>query len=351
MRRAIRCHLLFLSGAKMATIVSMTSVRFRRVCASAAAAAFLLPVSVMGASSSSAPSATVRVGGVQISAEQNVPVMGDFTFGPSRFTLSMAPGEERTVDVQVMSRAGRDYTYVFEAEDFAAGADAKGATTLFGPLAGPYPARTWVKAAVPSVVLAHGQRAFVPVTIRVPKDAEPGDHYAALLLKRTLRREEMTDKGFDIVSRVGILFLVSVEGDVVKDAAIESLTTRSGWYWSLPAWFDLAVENKGTVYAAPMGTIRISNILGFTVDELPVKDLVVLRESRRSFPFQWQPTFALGRYTAETNVMLFDQKTTPVSVSFWVVPAFPVLIGLLLIFTVSFFVQFFFSRFEVRKKA
>lgn len=331
--------------------MAMIRSRLSRAYASVALVALLLPPAALAASSSSvAPVAPVRIGGVQINTESNVPVVGEFTFGPSRFTLSLAPGEERTVEVQIVSRAGQEHTYVFETEDFAAGTDAKGSTTLFGPTAGPYPGRTWVKAAVPSIVLGHGQRAFVPVTVRVPANAEPGDHYAALLLKRTLSANETTNKGFDIVSRVGVLFLVSVKGPVTEDARLVSLTSRSPLYWFFPAFFELKAENKGTVYAAPTGTIEIRNILGLTIDEIPVKDWVVLRESSRVFPFEWRPNFALGRYTATTNLLLFGRETESVSVSFWMVPALPVLIGLLAVFLVSFLVQFFFSRFEVRKK-
>lgn len=294
--------------------------------------------------------AALQRAGVRINQETGVPLTNDFALGPGRTVLELAPGEERTVEMQVTSRTSGMHDYTFETEDFAADPTGGSATTLFGPQQGPFPASTWIHPAVPSLRLTHGEQAFVPVTVSVPKTAEPGDHYAALLLKRGLNPNEETSKGFSIVSRVGVLFLITVKGPVVQDAKLVSFASRAPLYWFYPAYLDLTAKNDGTVYAVPTGVIQIRNILGFEVDQIPVKDWFVLRGSSRTLSFDWRPRFALGYYTAAAKLTVFGKDAQMLQTSFWVIPALPVLIVLFAIFLVSFFVQFFFSRFEITRR-
>lgn len=297
-----------------------------------------------------AENAALVKAGVQVTVEPATPFTGDFGMGPGRQTLVVQPGQERTVEVQVTARTEGYHEYVFETEDFAAGVTPGQTTALFGSAAGPYPAREWIRPAVPSIRLAHGERAYIPVTIRVPADADPGDHYAALLLKRTLAPGETTERGFNVISRVGNLFLITIDGPQERNVSLTSLTVRKSLNWYLPVQMDLEARNTGTVYAAVQGTVNIRNILGFIIDEITVDDWFVLRNSSRSLAVDWKPSFALGRYTAVTDLQAFGAPLPPVETVFWVLPALPLLLVLLAIFVVSFLVQYFFSRFEIRKK-
>ncbi len=287
--------------------------------------------------------------GVRVNLQQGTPFAEDFVFGPGRFIINLAPGEEQTVEVEVTSRMRDMYEFVFENEDFAAGAGAE-STQLYGTATGPYSAKNWIHPAVPAFELAHGEHAYIPVTISIPPDADPGDHYGALLLKRGLKPRETSAPGVSVVSRVGIVFIISVKGPVEQNARLTSLTSRSKLYWDYPAYLQLTAKNDGTVFAAPSGTIQIRNILGLVVDEIPVQDWIVLRNSSRSFVTEWRPRFALGRYTASTNLSVYGEPGELLTVSFWMIPALPVLIAILAIFLVSFIVQVFFSRFEIKRK-
>ncbi len=338
----------------------MTAIRFGRVLGCVCLFAVLAgnvsaaPVSRSSASSAAATGTMDRAmlakAGVRINEEAGVAVMNDFALGPGRTAISLSPGEQQTVEVQVSSRTPGLHSYLFQEEDFSADPRGGDSTTLYGVEKGPFPASTWVHPAVPSLQLTHGEQAYVPVTISVPKNAEPGDHYAALLLKRALTPAEESTKGFSIISRVGILFLITVKGPVTQNASLTSLRSRAPIYWFYPAFLELTARNDGTVYATPTGVIQIHNILGFVVDEIPVNDWFILRNSSRTIVFDWRPRFALGRYTAVAKIQMYGTDTVALQTSFWVIPALPVLIVLFAIFLVSFLVQFFFSRFEIKKK-
>lgn len=287
---------------------------------------------------------------LQITAIPDIPVMNDFQLGPTRFELQMSPGEERTIEVMIVSRMGRNGSYQFELEDFGPSENESDQTKLYGDKVGPYSAKSWLTPQVTSVTLQHGDRIYVPVTVRVPLDADPGDHYAAILVRRDPTSEDKTGGGLSVISRVGSLFLITVKGDVVKKGELLSIATAKNLYFNLSVPFSLRAKNEGTIRLYPEGSIRIKNLLGVTVDEIPVQDWILLRNSTRSVQLNWEPRFALGRYTATTDVTFSDEPTTSYSVSFWVIPLLPVLGILIAIFIVSYLVQYFFSRFELKKK-
>jgi hypothetical protein len=67
----------------------------------------VLLVSITHADAATVPSSTLlRPASLRINVQSDTPVMRDFTLGPTRFILSMQPGEERMVDVELTSREG-----------------------------------------------------------------------------------------------------------------------------------------------------------------------------------------------------------------------------------------------------
>lgn len=301
--------------------------------------------SVLAQQSEEADAANLRV-----NLQNDTPVMGDFTVGPTRHVFALQPGEERSTEIQLTNRTGGEAIFHLSAEDFASNEEGEGSPRFFEPsLDGPYPARSWLIPEVNTVRLQHGERAFIRIKIVVPNDAEPGDHQTALIITR--EGDTRSEGGFQIVPRVASLFILSVAGDIVRDGDIEELWPRRYFNWFLPVYLHAKARNDGNVYMAPQGTVTIRNIFGIVVDELLIEDWIVLRNSTREFNLNWQPKFALGRYSVETNLSAFDgtpltQRTT----SFWVIPLLPVLLLLLLIFLVTLATQYFMERFEIRRK-
>lgn len=263
----------------------------------------------------------------------------------------MDPGETRTVEVQVTSREGEPRSYSIGIEDFAVTDDGTDNIQFYGNGTGPFSARSWITPAVVDFRLKHGERAFIPVTISIPKDASVGDHYSVVLFQRDPKLGEELKGGFNLVARIGALLLITVKGDIVKQGSMESFTVSRSLYWSIPARFAIVYKNTGTVHLTPSGHIEIANIFGIPVDDIGVKDWYVLRNSVRRRDIQWQPKFALGYYTATLHLTSAGQSDETIQTqTFWIIPALPVLLALLAIFFVSFLVQAFFSRFEIKKR-
>jgi hypothetical protein len=261
----------------------------------------------------------------------------------------MDPGEERTVEVGLMSREGETRMYALTTEDFSISDDGFDNVVFYGAGNGPFSAHSWLSPLVNVITLNHRERATIPVKVSVPKNASVGDHYAVVLFQRNPKGTE--GSGFQMVSRIGALFLITVKGDVIREGALQQFLTEDRIYWSLPTRFIVQYRNSGTVHIQPAAHIEIKNIFGITVDDIQLKDWYVLRNSTRRREIMWQPKFALGYYTATLSVKgVGNAADAQETVSFWVIPALPVLLALLAIFAVSFFVQVFFSRFELKRK-
>lgn len=314
----------------------------------------LLPFSSFAqgvAAPSSSSSASVHASQqIVINQQSGVEVRGDFQVGPTRFVLEMNPGEERSVELSVTSREGEPRSYDISVEDFAVSSEDNDNIQFYGKGDGPFSAKSWVTPVASSFTLRHGERATIPVRVSVPANAAVGDHYSVVLFERTIK--DTTKGGFNMVPRVGALLLITVKGDVIHQGTLQMFRSASFLYWALPARFRVQYKNSGTVHMVPTGHIEMKNIFGITVDDIPVRDWYVLRNSTRRREVLWQPHFALGRYSATLSLNADGQEvTTPLTVQFWVIPTLPVLLSLLAIFGVSFLVQMFFGRYELKKKS
>jgi hypothetical protein len=291
-----------------------------------------------------------RPSSLRINMQNDMPAVGDFTVGPARLLLEIPAGEERVVELQLTNREGQMAAFDLSTEDFDADPERQGTPTFYSSdMEGSFPARTWIEPELDRLELRHAERAFIRVTVRVPADAEPGDHQAAVIVTRDVESQPVS--GFTIVSRVAALFIITVPGDIVQEGYVDNLRPRHYINWFFPVNLELSARNQGTVHMIPTGSIQIRNIFGITVDDLLVNDWVILRNSSRVRDFDWRPLFALGYYRAVTDLTVFSNRPLqPVSTGFWVIPLLPVLILLFLIFLVSFLVQYFSARFEIRRK-
>lgn len=73
-----------------------------------------------------------------------------------------------------------------------------------------FSSRFWFKIEKPDFILESGEKRIVNFTISVPKDAEPGGHYATILFVPQLPSFYFKEKGPRVVPIIGVLFLVEV---------------------------------------------------------------------------------------------------------------------------------------------
>ena len=219
---------------------------------------------------------------------------------------------------------------------------------------------TWIKAPR-SVVLKPGEKQTIPYTIEIPKNAEPGGHFAAIFWSTTPPEKEGGGSQVTVGGRLGVLVLLTVNGGQVKGGGgLLEFTAKDKQriFTSLPVDFIYRFQNTSGNRIQTEGEIKIKNTLGLTSAVLPANKGHggVLPAGIRKFAITWtgeekneemqviavKPqtpseigeklgffgmakkewrNFAFGRYTAELSLKYGqDNKEAGASYSFFVIP-------------------------------
>lgn len=299
-----------------------------------------------------------------VSAYEIVNVNGqqknDFVLEPAKFEVSLDPGESTVKNLTVTNRMAETRKFKVEVEDFTGSKSGKRAVVLMGEERGPYSLKDYLKPELQEFSLKPNQKMVMPVEINIPDDAQPGGLYGSVLVSSVPTQKE-TDlagsgakSGAILISRLGALFFVRVNGDVFEKGSLKDFRTipsKRIFFQSPPKGFEILFQNKGSVYLDPYGIIKIKNVLGGVVDEVKVDPYFAMPDSLRYRQIKWNKRILLGRYEATALINRgYGNIVDEMSVSFWILPwklivsIFGIILLLILIG------GFFFSKFEIRKK-
>lgn len=290
----------------------------------------------------------------------NVQVTGDFVVGPGKVELQLNPGEERQVEMTVTNRMGEDRIFLISTEDFEGTRNINETVRLLGDEASPFTLKDNIIPERNSFILKHGERARLPVRVKVAKNEDPGGKYATVLVS-TISRDSTKPSadgatgGAAIIARIGTLFFVRIPGEVKQDSRLVDFEKADGnILWSSPdeIRFRILTENNGSVHVNPYGQIRISNFFNAEIIRLKVDPWFVLPDSLRSREYTWKNPRLMGRYevTAEVNRGyngIVDEK----KIVFYVIPLVPIIGVFILIVVLIFAVRWFFKSFEFKRKS
>lgn len=267
---------------------------------------------------------------------------GDFDIGPTSFIINAKAGDTVNRTIQVTSRDGKKSDYFIEVEDFEGSkSDPSQSHMLLGKNKGNYGAKDWVTPEFTTFSLSHGQRLFFNVQIKIPDNADSGEHYFAVLISRkpvtdTTNANNQDKPNIVITSRVGSLFLVNVEGNVIQKGSLDSFVAQSNIFTKAPAKMQVVFKNEGTVHLEAKGEVQIKNLFGSIVETIPVESFNILRDSVRSREISTSTNpnkLLIGRYTASIKLERgYDGIVDTRELSFWYFPwrEIAIVIGVLL---------------------
>ena len=194
------------------------------------------------------------------------------------------------------------------------------------------------------ILVPAGKTADIPFTIRVPVDAEPGGHYAGVLVGTVPLQNEGGTGEMGVGSLLSSLFLVRTTGAIIESGFIRDFAPVKKLVEGQEAIFALHFENTGNVHLRPEGEISITNMFGRTRGKIIIdKNNTfgnVLPNSKRKFIFEWTGEhnfFDIGRYKAVARLAYGEnlEKTAYYTTYFWVIPWIP-------FFSITGFLFFFF---------
>ena len=185
------------------------------------------------------------------------------TLTPIRFEISGDPGQTLVEQVTLTNELKTSETYYLSFENFEA--EGETGSPTFVPATDDL--GTWMNAP-DSVTLTPGESTNVPVTIAIPKDAEPGGHFAGVFWGTTPK----VDAGGQVAvsAKTGVLVLLSVSGNITENGGILEFATnnKQTFYTSLPVDFYYRFENGGSDRIKPTGSIFIKDTIGLTATKL-----------------------------------------------------------------------------------
>lgn len=275
---------------------------------------------------------------------------------PPSLEFSTQAGQTVTGKIKIFNDDKDFKTYFLSTANFVAG-DENG-QPKFDFAAPITDLASWIKTDAQQVDLQPGAVATVGVTIEVPKNADPGGHYAGIFVSTTPPGEG----NVKVVQKTGTLVILRVEGNVQESAVVKQFTTSDGKTVvnRLPVGLVLRVQNTGNVHFRPKGTITIRNMWGgvtSTIDINP-KEGAVLPNSIRHFDLVWTKNstdlkrgsvlseitsewnnFAFGGYTAELNATYgSSNQTLTGTLHLTVFPWLIILIIVLLLIAIIFLI-------------
>ncbi|RJQ44255.1 MAG: hypothetical protein C4534_06760 [Gaiellales bacterium] len=275
--------------------------------------------------------------------KRDEPVTGQLTISPTKTEVILEPGQSASREVTLVNRTGEDVDVTFSIVDFEGSLDPADSHVLVEDGDSAWGASNWLEPELDNIVLEHGETLKLDVRIIVPPGAEPGGHYAALLAES---KQEGGEGGVQISYRITSLFLITVPGDIDSRATLNDPETPLIASFG-PVNIGLVFNNLGNIHQSPSGVVRVTNVLGQEVAQLPVKEWVVLPESSRRTQVEWPGKWHLGPYKVDAQISYGeDGEVLYASRTIWFIPWEVILAGL----AASFVILFIIARITRRRR-
>ncbi len=244
---------------------------------------------------------------------------------PAMVSVSLNPGESRTVSVTLMNDEKTPVTIQPRMFAATAGSNEKG-FPAYTPATREDTLAQWITIGDSrDIIVKADEEKKVDLMISLPQDAAPGGHYAAIgwgVLSDSVTGGQVSIRG-QIMTNIAL----DIPGAVFEKGDIENFSTKDKrtTYDRLPIDFSIRISNAGNRHFKPTGNVLIADMFGRAVATLPVNDGIgggnVLPQSTREFTVTWKEGFAFGKYSATANLALGTAGSVSTTSGLWVLPA------------------------------
>lgn len=222
-----------------------------------------------------------------------------FAISPPSFDLSAVPGDIIPYTIKIENLTSNPLKLTASRHNFAAYGDEGQVEITDEPNS--YSIGTWLKFSRNDITIPPKETAEFSFEITIPKNAEPGSHYGAIVFS-TDAKAKAQGSGAILSQQIGSLILIRLPGDVYENAAVLSFEPAQQVFKDPKITLKALIENTGNVHIKPYGSITIKNILGMKSKTVEVSGKNVLPGSRRAF----EETFkfdSIGWYTADLKLL------------------------------------------------
>lgn len=226
------------------------------------------------------------------------------TMSPVRLEISGNPGETLTNEITITNESESFNTYYSSFANF----EASGETGNPSLIEAKNDLGTWMSTD-DSISLKPKESKIVQFKIKIPNDAEPGGHFASVIFGTGSNKVGTVSIG----SKLGVLVLLSVNGDVKEAGGLLDFTTKENktFYNTLPVSFSYRFKNDGGDRIKPVGKITMHDLFYIPEDSMDANKGGgnILPKSTRRFDLEWVKNSRDKDYVAPSSVFpkFFDQ--------------------------------------------
>ncbi|HVI69347.1 MAG TPA: hypothetical protein VM581_02715 [Magnetospirillaceae bacterium] len=256
-----------------------------------------------------------------------------FSISPPVIELKADPGQTVNATIKFTNISSGELLIKTQFNDFGAKDENGDPNIIFDDEQNSaYTLKNWIGTSTPFKI-AGKETKTLTFPINVPRDAEPGGHYA--VIRFTGISPELEESGVALSASIGSLVLLEVSGNIEEHASLSDFysatqTAKTGFFESAPITFIQRINNTGNVHIKPTGTVDIYDIFGRKVNSLRVngdptdpknQPRSALPQSVRRFEQSLDDQWMIGRYTAKIHLTYGQgQQALDSEVSFWVIP-------------------------------
>src|ERR1044072_3590387 len=250
------------------------------------------------------------------------PAGNGISLAPARLELEMQPGTETTVvvnlDYHSMGVNPQPVRIVASLNDWTIDRDGQVRFERANTL--PKSASSWLIYSPAETTVIPGNLHAIRVTVSVPKDATPGDHLTSLIIEQRPDNIKLNENRRQMVIRyrMAAVFYIKVP-QLRRQGSLESLHAE--------ATADSLVvtpllKNAGNSVIRPLTSLKVTNVSGVAVAELPQKEsLPLLGGAELAQPLVLETRLAPGTYTVKYRVDFQDGSRPTEGVTELVIPA------------------------------
>jgi hypothetical protein len=232
--------------------------------------------------------------------------------------ISLPPGGYTEGKTAVINDSSAPVTFNLGLQDYIV-TDTIGTPNLLPPntLNSKYSAAAWIVLDPSTFTLNPQERKTVNYYLRVPKNASPCGHYAAIVYSPV--GQAGAGSGTNVQAKIGSLFYITVAGKCVENAQVSKFYVNPFSEYG-PVNVLTQIKNLGNLHISPKGSITVSGL--FYNQSKTLESHNIFPETARDFVNTFGQTFMIGRYQATLLGSYGVNNNMPLiaSVSFWVFP-------------------------------
>jgi hypothetical protein len=228
----------------------------------------------------------VPIPGAETQTDPTSQITESWTLAPSRsdnpnetgnrpnLSYFAAPGAVIKDSVTVVNFGNVTETFRVYATD--AFNDAGGNFALLAGDKKPADVGTWVSIEQENITLLPGKQASFPITIKIPRDAVPGDHVGAILASSPTIGTGTEGQILTLDRRTGTRLYVRVNGDLHPDLEVADVKTEYRHAKSPfggKAKVTFRIENRGNIRLSATPTVSVSGLFGLDPTKVKLADI------------------------------------------------------------------------------